>query len=55
MFDLIKQVFIVLLSFSSSLAHVAKFSDDTKCVSLYNKPCMLRATLLKYHYQSINN
>ena len=37
MFSLIKQVFIVLLSFSSSLA--------TKCLSLNNEPCIVRATL----------
>ena len=48
MLSLIKQVFIVLLSFSSSLARAGKFSDETKCVSLYNKVCMLRATILKY-------
>ena len=38
MFSLIKQVFIVLLSFSSSLA--------TKCVSLNNEPCWLDILLL---------
>ena len=37
MFSLIKQVFIVLLSFSSSLT--------TKCLSLNDEPCMLRPTL----------
>ena len=39
MFWLIKQVFIVLLSFAKSLA--------TKCVSLGNKRCMARPTLIK--------
>ena len=34
MFSLIKQVFIILLSFSSSLAN--------KCVSLNDEPCMVR-------------
>ena len=48
MLSLIKQVFIVLLSLSSSLARAAKLSYETKCVSLYNKLCMLRATILKY-------
>ena len=48
MLGLIKQVFIVILSFSSSLARAAKFSDETKYVSLYSKPCMPRSTLLKY-------
>ena len=38
MFSLIKQVFIVLLSFSKSLA--------IKCVSLNNEPCMIRPTLI---------
>ena len=38
MFRLIKQVFIVLLSFSRSLA--------TKCVSFNNEPCMIRPTLV---------
>ena len=35
---LTKQVFIVLFSFSGSLA--------TKCVSLSNEPCMARPTLI---------
>ena len=38
MFSLIKQEFIVLLSFSSSLS--------TKCVSLNDEPCVLRPTLI---------
>ena len=47
MFSLIKQVFIALLSFSRSLA--------TKCVSLNNEPCMIRANLIdlnpvEFHY-----
>ena len=46
MFNLIKQIFIVLLRFSSSLACVAKVSDRTKCVSLNDKPCMVRSTLI---------
>ena len=46
MFNLIKQIFIVLLGFSSSLACVAKVSDRTKCVSLNDKPCMVRSTLI---------
>ena len=43
MFSFIKQLFIVLLSFSSSLATVA---DQTKCLSLNDEPCMVE---LKYH------
>ena len=38
MFRPIKQVFILLLSFSGSLA--------TKCVSLNDEPCMVRPTLI---------
>ena len=41
MFHLIKQVFIVLLSFSSSLAH-----DQTKCLLLNDELCMVRPTLI---------
>ena len=43
MFSLIKQVFIVLLSFSSSLACMAYVR--TKCLSLNDEPCMGRPTL----------
>ena len=46
MFYLIKQVFIVLFHFSSSLARVAKFSDRTKCLSLNDEPCNVRPTLI---------
>ena len=46
MFSLIKQVFIVLLSFSSSLARVAKVSNQTKCLSLNGEPCIVRPTLV---------
>ena len=38
MFSLIKQVFIVLLNFSSSLA--------TKCLRLNDEPCMVRPILI---------
>ena len=38
MFNLIKQVFIVLLSFSESLA--------TKYLFLNNEPCMIRPTII---------
>ena len=44
MFSFIKQVFIVLLSFSSSLACTANV--QTKCLSLNNQPCMVRPTLI---------
>ena len=47
MFSLIKQVFIVLLSFIwESLARVAKVSDRTKCVSLNFETGMSRTTLV---------
>ena len=56
MFSLIKQVFVVLLSFSSSLASVAKGSTRTKCLSLNDQPCMagptvidLNSVVLKYY------
>ena len=41
MFSLIKQVFIVLLSFSESLAR-----DRTKCLFLDDEPCMYRPTVI---------
>ena len=41
MFIVIKQLFIVLLRFSSSLA-----CDRTKCLSLNDEPCMVRPTLI---------
>ena len=41
MFSPIKQVFIVLLSFSSSLA--------TKCASLNDPPFMVRPTLIDFN------
>ena len=44
MFIIIKQAFIALLSFSSSLACVANV--QTKFISLNNEPCMVRPTLL---------
>ena len=39
-------LFIVLLSFSSSLARVAKVFDQTKCLFLNDEPCMIRPTLI---------
>ena len=41
MFLVIKQVFIVLLSFSETLA-----SDRTKCLFLNDEPCMVRPALI---------
>ena len=45
MFSLIKQVFIVLLS-SSSLKREAKVSDRKKYLTLNDKPCIARPTLI---------
>ena len=39
-------MFIVLLSLSKSLAHVAKVSDQKKCLPLNEEPCMIRPTLI---------
>ena len=39
-------LFIVLLSFSKSLARVAKVSDQTKCLFLNDEPFMVRPTLI---------
>ena len=44
MFSLIKQVCIVLLSFSNCLAH-----DQTKCLFSNDEPCMVRPTLLDFN------
>ena len=44
MLNLIKQVFIILLSFSSSLAPVAKVG--TKRLSLCDEPCIVRPTVI---------
>ena len=46
MFSLIKQVFIVLLSFSESLARIAKVFERTKCLYLNDEPCMVRLTFI---------
>ena len=46
MFSLIKQVFIVLQSFNESLARVAQVSNQTKCLPLNDKPCIVRPTLI---------
>ena len=51
MFSLIKQVFIVLLSFGESLA---KVSDWTKCLFLHDEPGMVRLLLLVWIVLSLN-
>ena len=45
-----KQVFIVLLSFNSSLVRVVKVSHRTKCSSLIDEPFMVRPTLINLNY-----
>ena len=46
MLYLIKQVFIVLLSFSNSLAWIVKISNKTKNVLLNYEPWMIRSSLI---------
>ena len=46
MFSLIKHVFIILLSFSESLA--------TKCLFLNDEPCMVRPTLIDMNPVELN-
>ena len=36
----------MLLGFSSSLARVAKVSEQTKCISLTDEPSMIRTTVI---------
>lgn len=43
MFKFINQNFFLLLSFNGLLAHYAKISDFTKCISLNSEPCLARA------------
>ena len=49
MFSLVKQVFIVLLSFSISLARY-----QTKCLFLNDKPRMIRPTLIDLNPVELN-
>ena len=46
MFCVIKQVFIVLLSFSETLPCIAKVPDRTKSMFLNDEPYMVRPTLV---------
>ena len=55
MFSLIKQVFIVLLSFSESLAVVTKVSDRTKYLSFNDELCIVRPTLIDLNPVGLNN
>ena len=49
MFGLIKQVFIVLLSFSRSLGSIVNASNHTKCISLIKQQFMIQTTLMVLH------
>ena len=53
MSSLIKQMIIVLLSFSSSLARVANLTDQTKCLSLNDEPCMVITALIHLKFIKI--
>ena len=42
-------MFIVLLSFSSSLTRVARVSEGTKCLFLIDEPCIVRPILIDWN------
>ena len=46
MFKFVKQSVIALLSLTGSLARIAKVCDRAKCISLNNRPCIARSTLI---------
>ena len=46
MFRLIKQVFIALLFLSGSLVSIANVFDHANCISLNNKLCTTRPTVI---------
>ena len=55
MIKFVKQIFIALLSFSESLACIAKFHELAKRISQNNEPCLARQPLVnlnsnKFHY-----
>lgn len=55
MFKLVKQVFIVLFSFSRSLAGIANIFDRKKCMSLNNQPCMSIPTFTDLNFNECND
>ena len=55
MFSLIKQMFIVLLSFSESLAGVTKVSDRIKYLSFNGELCIVRPTLIDLNPVGLNS
>ena len=55
MFEFIKQVFIILLSFSGSLASMASIFNFETCISLNNQPCMTRPTLIDLNSHEDNH
>ena len=46
MFELIKQVFIGLLSFRKPLSSIANTPDDVKSISLKKQQCITQAILI---------
>ena len=54
MFRLIQKVFIVLLSFSATLASIVNVSDHAKCISLNNQPCLTQLTLIDLKPEEFN-
>ena len=50
-----KQDFIALLSFSGSLARVAKISNRTKYISLNNEPCLARTTVIEINPNKLHH
>ena len=62
MFRFVRKMLIGLLSFSGSFTSMAKVSNFTTCISLYNKPCITKHTLInlnpykcdqRLHYYSL--
>ena len=53
-FRLIKQVFIVLLSFTGSFTNIVNASDHTKYISLSNQQCLTWPNLINLHPNKVN-
>ena len=54
MFGLNLKIFIGLLNFSGSLINMANASSLTRCISLNNRWCMARATLIDLNPDEYN-
>ena len=50
----IDKVFTTLLNFTGSLAHVAKISGRTKCISLKNELCIVRPGLISLNPEGLH-